>query len=372
MLRSRVLAVTVVATILASALAAPTLAQDEERPLGPPEATPNPVALETPSGDGTGVRLATDLGDVVIGVFTESAPVAAENFLNLVRSGFYDGVGFHRVAPGFVIQGGDPDGTGGGGPGYTITDEEVVGEYGRGIVAMARTPAPDSQGSQFFVVLDDAARGSLDAARTYVIFGRVIEGMDVVDAIAERGPASNQIEDPVRIRSATVEQVELPPEPTPAPPTAAEMAAEALAAKVPAEIAGVALSELGTFTSDQIISQAPPEVLARLEEALEASGRDLERLSIVQAGVPEGEAPLAILATSIEGVPAVDVLAPLASLVMGVAIDAPFTVESIAGREVRRYEQAPGQAAYVLASDDVAWFFIADEASLEDVVNSLP
>ena len=86
--------------------------------------------------------------------------------------------------PGFVIQGGDPKGDGTGGPGYTIPDETVVGEYGRGIVAMARTSQPDSQGSQFFIVLDDGARDALEQFRTYVIFGNVVSGMDVVDEIA--------------------------------------------------------------------------------------------------------------------------------------------------------------------------------------------
>jgi len=371
MIRFRWLALATSTALLASGLATPALGQ-EERPPGPPEATPNPVALETPAGDGTGVRLTTDLGDIVIGLFTESAPVAADNFLNLARSGFYDGIGFHRVVPGFVIQGGDPEGTGAGGPGYTIADEQVVGQYGRGIVAMARTEAADSQGSQFFIVHDDEAEAALESARTYAIFGRVVEGMDVVDAIVERGPASDLIEDPVRIISSSVEQVELPPEPTPPPPTAAQVAADALAARLPTEIAGMELSGIGTFSSDQILSQVSPEMLARLEAAAEASGSDLERLSIVQAGAQDGDVALAIVAASIEGVPAAGVVAPLASLVMGVEPDASFTVESIAGREVRRYEQAPGTAAYVLASGDVAWFFIADEASLEEVVSALP
>ena len=265
--RSLNLAIPAALALVSALLAAPAVAQDAspaaepsaavatsapETPgtapaLAPPQATPNPVAFETPTGDGTGVRLTTDLGDIVIGLFTESAPVATENFLNLVESGYYDGVGFHRVAPGFVLQGGDPTGTGAGGPGYTIQDEEVVGEYGRGIVAMARTPAPNSQGSQFFVVLDDAAEASLEAARTYAIFGRVVEGMDVVDAIVARGPASDQVEDPVRIQSATVEPVELPAEPTPEPPTASELAAADLAAKLPESVADIALTDRAAF-----------------------------------------------------------------------------------------------------------------------------
>ena len=155
MSRPRMLAFAVtVSMVIAAFGVAPVAAQDEAPQ--PPAATPNPVAHDAPAGDGTAVRLETDLGDIVIGLYNESAPVAAENFVNLVESGYYDGIGFHRIVRDFVIQGGDPSGDGSGGPGYTIVDEEVVGQYGRGIVAMARTQAPDSQGSQFFFVLEDA------------------------------------------------------------------------------------------------------------------------------------------------------------------------------------------------------------------------
>ena len=340
--------------------------------LAPPEATPNPVAFETPTGDGTGVRLTTDLGDVVIGLFTESAPVAAENFLNLVEAGFYDGVGFHRVAPGFVLQGGDPEGTGAGGPGYTIADEEVVGRYGRGIVAMARTPAPDSQGSQFFVVLDDAAEASLDAARTYAIFGRVLEGMDVVDAIVARGPASDQVEDPVRIQSASIEQVELPAEPTPPPPSAAEIAADALAAQVPEVVAGIELLDRASFSSDVILAQVAPDILAELDALAEAQGTDLERLAIARAAGGDETSFATIVAASIEGVAAEDALALLGRLVLGLSGDAVTTTETIAGREVTRIELAPDQVAYALAGEVVVWFLVADEGNLEGVISSLP
>ncbi|MGH2476286.1 MAG: peptidylprolyl isomerase, partial [Candidatus Limnocylindrales bacterium] len=84
---------------------------------------------------------------------------------------------------GVVIQGGDPTGTGSGGPGYTITDESVTAEYGRGVVAMARTSQPNSVGSQFFIVTDDAARAALASANTYQIIGRVTSGMEIADAI---------------------------------------------------------------------------------------------------------------------------------------------------------------------------------------------
>ena len=334
MTRSRMLAIIAAASLATSALAAPVLGQD--RPIGPPTSTPNPVALEAPAGDGTAVRLTTDLGDVVIGLFNESAPVAAENFRNLAEAGFYDGVGFHRVVPGFVIQGGDPEGTGGGGPGYTIADEEVVGEYGRGIVAMARTQEPNSQGSQFFVVLDDAAKESLDAARTYVIFGRVVEGMDVVDAIAARGPASDQIEDPVRIQSASIEQVELPPEPTAAPPSAADVAAAQLVAQLPTEVAGIELADTVAFTSDEVLAQLPPELLDQISAAAEAHGADLELLTVARAGGSAGDAFASIVAGTIDGVPAETSLLPLARILLQLGADVVPTEETIAGRTVSR------------------------------------
>jgi peptidyl-prolyl cis-trans isomerase B (cyclophilin B) len=394
-LSSRLATASVIAVVagLLAILAMPALGQEAETsapppssatetqqppvgPLAPPEATPNPVPLEVPTGDGTGVRLTTDLGDIVIGLFTESAPVAAENFLNLVEAGYYDGLGFHRVVPGFVIQGGDPEGTGGGGPGYTIADEEVVGRYGRGIVAMARTPAPDSQGSQFFVVLDDAAEASLAAANTYAIFGRVVEGMDVVDAIVERGPASDLIEDPVRIQEATVEQVQLPPEPTPPPPTASEQATAELAAKLPASAAGIDLADRAAFGSNAIREQADPALIAELEALAAERGTDLERLSIARASGAAGDSFAALVAVSIPGIPGADSQEVLSRLVFGVAEGVTSTGETIAGRDVTRYEMTveggPTQVAYGLPSGEVAWFFVTDEGSLEEVIGALP
>ena len=150
----------------------------------PPAATPMASPLAAPAGDGTRAIIEVPDGQIVIELYTESAPVAAENFINLAEAGYYNGVSIHRIVPDFVIQGGDPDGTGSGGPGYTIPDEKVVGTYGRGILAMARTQAPNSQGSQFFIVLSDEARPALEQFNTYTIFGNVIEGMDVVDRIA--------------------------------------------------------------------------------------------------------------------------------------------------------------------------------------------
>jgi len=135
-------------------------------------------------GETRTVTIQTDKGAIAIKVQADLSPIAAGNFVALASCGFYDGVVFHRVVPGFVIQGGDPTGTGTGGPGYSIQDELVTAIYGRGTVAMARTAAPNSVGSQFFIVLDDGARAALAQANTYQIIGTVSSGMDAVDAIA--------------------------------------------------------------------------------------------------------------------------------------------------------------------------------------------
>jgi cyclophilin family peptidyl-prolyl cis-trans isomerase len=142
----------------------------------------------------------------VIKVEGKLAPIATANFVALAGCGFYNNVVFHRLVPEFVIQGGDPTGTGGGGPGYTISDEPVVGDYTRGTVAMARTQAPHSQGSQFFICLDDLT-GNLDKAGGYVILGHVTAGMDVVDTIAAEpnsGSPSNRALNPEPMTSVTV------------------------------------------------------------------------------------------------------------------------------------------------------------------------
>lgn len=120
-------------------------------------------------------------------LYPEIAPNTVNNFISLVKEGFYDGVIFHRVIAGFMIQGGDPDGVGTGGPGYRIKGEFRANGFAnplrheRGVLSMARAQNPDSAGSQFFVMHADAFY--LDGQ--YAAFGKVIEGMDAVDAIAE-------------------------------------------------------------------------------------------------------------------------------------------------------------------------------------------
>ena len=164
-----------------------------------PTAQPDPLA----AGEQRAVTIATDLGSMTLTIDADLSPIAAGNFVALAACGFYDGVVFHRVVPGFVIQGGDPTGTGTGGPGYTIKDEPVTTPYSRGTVAMARTRAPDSVGSQFFIVLDDGARGSLEQANTYQIIGTVTAGMETADAIAAAADAE-QPSDPIEMTAVTV------------------------------------------------------------------------------------------------------------------------------------------------------------------------
>ncbi len=121
----------------------------------------------------------TNKGTFSFALFSEDAPNTVASFVDLARKGFYDGTIFHRVVPGFVIQGGDPTGTGMGGPGYTIKAEFNKRKHVAGTVAMARTADPDSAGSQFYVCLAPAP--NLDGS--YTVFGQVVEGMDAVQAI---------------------------------------------------------------------------------------------------------------------------------------------------------------------------------------------
>jgi cyclophilin family peptidyl-prolyl cis-trans isomerase len=165
-----------------------------------PTAQPDPL----PAGESRLVTIATELGSMTLTIEADLSPIAAGNFVTLAGCGFYDGVVFHRVVPGFVIQGGDPTGTGTGGPGYTIKDEPVTTPYSRGIVAMARTPAPDSVGSQFFIVLDDEARAALESANTYQIIGTVTAGMETADAIVVAANGVELPSDPVVMTDVSV------------------------------------------------------------------------------------------------------------------------------------------------------------------------
>jgi peptidylprolyl isomerase len=169
--------------------------------------TTQPPAL--PAGETRTVTLTTPKGAIAIKVEADLSPIAAGNFVALASCGFYDGTVFHRTptlqdGTPFVIQGGDPEGTGLGGPGYTITDEPVTTPYKRGTVAMARSQAPNSVGSQFFIVLDDKDGDILSQANTYQIIGNVASGMDVADAIYLASAGVELPANPVPITTATV------------------------------------------------------------------------------------------------------------------------------------------------------------------------
>ena len=139
----------------------------------------------------------TNLGNFSVELFEDQTPITTENFIDLAEKGFYDGVIFHRVIDGFMIQGGDPEGTGMGGPGYTIEDEflDDLRFDGEGILAMANTGMPHTGGSQFFITLDKTPW--LNGHHT--IFGKVKEGMDVVRRIghSETDMADRPLEDVV-------------------------------------------------------------------------------------------------------------------------------------------------------------------------------
>jgi cyclophilin family peptidyl-prolyl cis-trans isomerase len=124
------------------------------------------------------VTITTPKGDIVMDLDPRIAPQTVNNFIVLARKGFYDGLNFHRVEPGFVIQGGCPEGSGRGGPGYKFADEPVQGNYRQGAVAMANS-GPDTNGSQFFICLEDLT-GRLP--KQYSLFGHVVSGMDVVSS----------------------------------------------------------------------------------------------------------------------------------------------------------------------------------------------
>ena len=150
----------------------------------------------------TTATLHTSEGAISVELYADDAPKTVENFLKLARDGFYDGVIFHRVIPDFMIQGGDPSGTGSGGPGYQFEDEFNDHKVERGALAMANA-GPNTNGSQFFVVTAEACPW-LDGKHT--VFGRVAEGMDVVDRISQKPrDANDKPREDVRI-----ERVELP------------------------------------------------------------------------------------------------------------------------------------------------------------------
>lgn len=152
----------------------------------------------TKSGKTYTALIQTSVGDIVVEL-SEDTPVTTNNFVFLAKGKFYDGVIFHRVIPGFMIQGGDPTGTGMGGPGYKFADEKFSGEYKRGVVAMANS-GPNTNGSQFFIMHAD-----YPLPPNYVIFGLTKSGLEVVDTIARGKTGSNDRPvEPVSIKSIEI------------------------------------------------------------------------------------------------------------------------------------------------------------------------
>lgn len=147
-------------------------------------------------------------GEIKVELYPQIAPNTVKNFISLVKKGFYDGLIFHRVIPGFMIQGGDPSGTGMGGPGYRIKGEFAINGFAndlahkKGVISMARSGHPDSAGSQFFIMADDAPH--LDGQ--YAAFGKVLEGLDEVQRIvtAKRDYNDRPYEDQI-MQKVTVE-----------------------------------------------------------------------------------------------------------------------------------------------------------------------
>lgn len=150
------------------------------------------------------VILKTEKGNITIDLYADKMPITVNNFISLAKKGFYNNTVFHRVINGFMIQGGDPNGNGTGGPGYKFADESFEGEYTRGTIAMANSGS-NTNGSQFFIIHKD-----YPLPKNYVIFGKVTSGIEVVDAIAESevkmstsGEKSIPV-NPVKILSAKV------------------------------------------------------------------------------------------------------------------------------------------------------------------------
>ncbi len=161
----------------------------------------------------TRATITTEIGDIDVELYDQSAPKAAQNFIDLAKKGFYDDVIFHRVIPGFVIQGGDGQygkksslqlgRVGTGGPGYKFADEPIKGDYLRGSLAMANS-GPNANGSQFFICTDDLT-GKLP--KNYTLFGLVTKGLDIVDQIVSAPRNSRDLPDkPVAMTAVTIHE----------------------------------------------------------------------------------------------------------------------------------------------------------------------
>lgn len=199
--------------------------QESDEPITSPETPDTREALEASDihdMNNQKATLTTNYGTIEIELFTEDMPITTENFISLAQDGYYDGTKFHRVIPGFMIQGGDPNSRGDdtsqygtGGPGYTIQDEFVEGAHlsnVQGTIAMANTGQPNSGGSQFFINVADNTSLDFDTqpmSSRHPVFGRVIEGMDVVRTIEQVATGARDVpEEPVVVESVTISPLE--------------------------------------------------------------------------------------------------------------------------------------------------------------------
>ena len=192
LLKASILSVILLVLLISTGCAQKELSKQEDLLNIDYKISGNETSLSTYDTENPVVALyVKNYGSIVIELYPTIAPNTVANFVTLTKKGFYDGLTIHRVVPGFVIQGGDPDGNGTGGPGYTIRGEFKENGFpqndithDKGVISMARASDPNSAGSQFFIVLDDSTKMSLD--NKYAGFGKVIEGMDVVEEIAKK------------------------------------------------------------------------------------------------------------------------------------------------------------------------------------------
>lgn len=168
-----------------------------------PEPKPMPPSMEIDVEKKYTAVMQTSAGRIVIELTAAQTPITVNNFVHLSRKGFYVNSPFHRTMKGFMIQGGDPKGTGTGGPGYTFADEPFTGEYTRGTVAMANA-GPDTNGSQFFIMHADYA-----LSPDYVIFGKVTEGMETVDKIATAPTIQDGRENSKPVTPVTIQSINI-------------------------------------------------------------------------------------------------------------------------------------------------------------------
>lgn len=188
--------------------ATPAPAEKAKQVTPTPEAAPTPAATKTPQKNPVVTIEMEDGSKIKAELYPDVAPNTVNNFISLVKKGFYNGLIFHRVIPGFMIQGGDPQGTGGGGPGYSIKGEFTQNGFEnsllheKGVLSMARTNEPNSAGSQFFIMAADSP--SLDAQ--YAAFGKVISGIEEVDKIVnvERDGSDRPLKDQ-KMKTVTID-----------------------------------------------------------------------------------------------------------------------------------------------------------------------